>query len=465
MKSSKKSQAFLPNVVKQGKTAFFGVGLVVLLAVLNQSNPGYIDIPFHPYLILFTVLGCLFGLRRTVLMTIPATGFYLYFLYHYVDHEAVETWLTFEAMTMPLLFNVLPATIGVLTDHIRNEMFELKERLSEQEKITKNLETVHTSVSEEKKMIENRFASQVKSSSHIFDYAQILESNDVHEISQAIADLACDQLLEDNCYVYTLEGEAYKLNGQQGPASEEIPDFIPLKEISKYPLIEKAVQYKSLARSEEHDDKSLEHGIVAPLIGYSEKVVGLLIIRTLHFFNYTPSTFSIVNSIASWGGMCVSRSIYLRSVWEGAYRDGVTGMFSEAYFKKRIQAEFEQAKKYSLPLYMVRFYIPGVNKLPITNRNSILKLLSECVSEPTRAVDDTTVGSRIGEFNTIIAIASQPEVDQYKENVIKKFEELKTRIDSESLQEIEVSQCTMNRDVQNVLDDFLESEKKWAPPS
>lgn len=445
------------------KIASLGFAALSILGLLNRSNPGYLDIHPHPFFLAAIGLGAALGLRGALLVGVLISNAYLYFLWLGTDFQVVETIFTLEKMLLPLCMIAVPALLGAMTDTYR---LRLKETLALQEddkRLLADLERINDMITKEKMAIENKVTSQVQTVTQVFEYAQLLETNDPKEITRNLVGIVCDQLGEDNCYAYLLENDGLRLSAFQDTGPSALPELIPSESIAKYPLVHHSIQRRHMTTLEDLQKSGealgTEHGICAPMTTQWDQVIGVLYIRRLHFLNYLPTTFTIFSTVARWGGNCLGRALRLSAARAQTYRDDVTGLFSHSYFEKRIDAEFKQARDYKLPLHLVRMQLSGLDEVPSSKRLPLTKLIADALHRPARQTDTMTLGPTPGSFYVILFLADEKEVLDYCAKADNQISELKANLAYAAPVQIEISRKT--RETETSTEAWL--DKEWIP--
>lgn len=445
------------------KIASLGFAALAILGLLNRSNPGYLNIEPHPFFLAAIGLGAALGLRGALVVGTLIANAYLYFLWLGTDFQVVETIFTLEKMLLPLCMISVPALLGAMTDTYR---LRLRETLSTQEddkRLLADLERINDMITKEKMAIENKVTSQVQTVTQVFEYAQLLETNDPKEITRNLVSIVCDQLGEDNCYAYLVESDGLRLSAFQDIGPSSIPEFIPNEDLEKYPLMLHSIRRKNMTTLEDLQKSGealgTEHGVCAPMTTQWEQVIGVLYIRRLHFLNYLPTTFTIFSTVARWGGNCLGRALRLSAARAQTYRDDVTGLFSYPYFEKRVHAEFKQARDYNLPLHLVKIRLPGLELVPSNKRLPLLKIVADALARPARQTDTMTLGPDAGSIYVIMFLADEKEVLEYARKAAEQFEELKRSLAYAAPVQIEIFRKL--RQDETATDAWL--EKEWVP--
>ncbi|MBI4404443.1 MAG: GAF domain-containing protein [Deltaproteobacteria bacterium] len=454
----------MTNISPRIKVLSLVMAALCLLVLASPKNPAYLGVTTHPYLILAVISGALLGLRSSFLATLLIAGMYVFFLIGTADPKTTESILNLQTLTLPFAIVLLPSFLGELTDRLRRFLKQAAERNNQQGKLVNQLEKINTQLQNDKSRCEAHISSQTQTFTRVFEYAQVLESTDTDEICSALVELICDQLDEDNAYIYILENKALTRKAFRDRNADILSETIPEELWMKNPLVRLAMENKEVTRAQDIARRgwalSGEQGVAAPLLTTSDQIIGVILIRRLDFFKYVPATFATLHALGRWGGMCLARAMHVHAAWEKTYRDEVTGFFSYAYFRKRLKAEFHKARRYQLPLYVVRFDIPALKDMPAYQRLAILRLASHSIEESSRDIDTKAIGETSGCFYTIMMFASSSEVERYKKQVEERFAEIRSQLSLPMSLALLSFRSALKQEHHSLVD-FLASEEPW----
>ncbi len=451
------------------RTILVGLVLVLVIAFLHPSNPSYAGVNPNPYFIIAIVMGAFLGLKNTVLVTPIISATYLVALRVKTDMDAVETFYSLQTFILPAAILIIPTMIAVITDSLRTKVKDIELDLQSRSNSIQELERMMAQIRNESLQIERQFGVHLQSITRIFEYAQILETLDPIRISKGIVDLACEQLGEDNCYVYMITEDGLSRGAYRDTQSDVMPEYISFENLKKYPLINRSYRTREISRVEDLSQKDIEEsfpsqegyfGLAMPLLSGMNQIVGIIFLKRLHFLNYIPVTFTTFRALGSWAGICLSRAIQVQATHRDTYSDDVTGLFTYAYLLKRLENEFKQAKKYNIPLYLLQFNISEIQKIDPIKRLALIRLVAHCIDLFRSEVDVISLGAEEGSFFVMITFLTEQEIEVFKKKVLDEFEELKKHFDAGMPLKLKCTHMGVSVEAENHLK-ITEVEKAW----
>lgn len=465
MNWSLKFKGFLHRPIATLKAIAVSFLFIGILAAVNPTNPGYIFVSPHPYLLGCAIISALLGLRNAFVLSIVCSLAYLGFLWLHVDSQAVESVISLEHILNALAIIAISLALGSISTRFKAKHTQLLQRLSDSNRIIRDVEKLNEKLTQEKKEAEQRVTSQRHTVARILDYAAYFESSDNEEIAQTVVQMIQDQTNIDNAYVYQLKDNDF----HRTAGADTVELLSPTLDGSTLDaLVAQATETKQLTKSEDLDASTdisaFPNGVCIPLLNPAHQIIGFILIRQLHFLLYSANTFAILEAIAQWAGMAISRNENQLLNQQQTFRHNITGLFSHSYFKRRLEIEFQMARKYSLPLSLIHCEISEICNLTPIQRQPIVRLFARAIENTTREVDVLTMGPALGHFYIIMKIASPLDLQAYRRDLNKEFQRLSTEMAEIGPLSVKLSRADLSREI-TTPQQFLESECLWSAES
>ncbi|MBL4890155.1 MAG: hypothetical protein JKX97_09075 [Candidatus Lindowbacteria bacterium] len=135
---------------------------------------------------------------------------------------------------------------------------------------------------------------------------------------------------------------------------------------------------------ERYEGMSLFAGPVVDELG---QVVGLVSVEKIDFVNYNPHSFKTMRTIITWWSDALERRKNIDEIRSRSVFNDELGMYNYSYFERRIEGEFERAKRYGLPLSITLLKILDYDTISRDRTKELRKFVSQVLTMSLRNLD------------------------------------------------------------------------------
>jgi len=385
-----------PVLLKLPKSEFTGsiLGLAVLLAVnflWFSHNPGFEGVCPHPFWLVVLPMAARYGFRAGAVAGLLSALVLLGLRKLGHPDTSWQTVLALSGLIQPLLF----VAGGILLGEIREAQKTRYETLAaEHRQLTENHEDLvqrYEALSRAKQELDTHIISQEQTLTTIYEAAKGLKSLQEEEIFPAVVEILVTFLSAESCAVYLLVEGRLVLAASREPKE----DFVRHKEIpvdegmaAEAIVTRRTVSLNALTPSADFA-KLADDGIVicVPLFTSDNQVLGVLTIERLPFLKFNPQAVRLASIIGEWCGSAIENARSYKDIRDKNIADDVTGAYTYKYFVKRLNEEFQRARRYGQELSLIVFNIDDFASIEGGFQKDILTVLSLIFKNRLRGID------------------------------------------------------------------------------
>lgn len=342
-------------------------------------RPGFIDINPHPYLIVVVLMGARYGYGAGLGSGIISTLLYL----SYTVGEVGPKFL------VPIEFLAAGVVLGLIGDYHRERYMVVRRQITEARDRLQEIEVENTALLDSYNELKKRIVGQEETVITLYDSAKSLESLEVEDLYPAILELLVRYLNIEQCSLYLVEGDKFRLKTYRGwPESEKPREVYSLDT----PMMGEAFKKKGVVtirdfilKSQGEMSSQGEIIMSAPLIFSNNEVIGVTNVEKMPFFQFNPSTVRLFAMMANWASMALENASRFQITKDKNIEDEITGAYNYKYFQKRMEEEFKRAQRYSLALSVILMKIQDYEN--ISDKIKLLKYIAHVLHRNLRDVD------------------------------------------------------------------------------
>ena len=364
--------------------------LVVVNFFLFRKEMGYVGVNPHPYWIIILLLATRYGYKAGLWSGL--TGAILYLVLSQGQKLSMDVMTDFEMLIFkePLLFIVVGGVIGEIREIQKRVHAELVEDYEELKKTHDTLKTHYSALSEAKQELDGTIISQKDTISTLYDAAQALRSLKENDVYPAVLGLLKNYIGAEAASIYAWHDNNLKLKGSIGDDRIERPQSAET-DAGMMGLAIKAGKLVSIKAVMAHEENRgyLQSGILicAPIIDTTGKLYGVINVEKLPFVKFNPLTLRMTSLIADWCGSALENATIFQDVKDRDITDEATGAHSSAYLIKRLNEEFQRARRYKTPLSVMIVDLVGFNDFLDEKKDEIMSITSQIIQKMVRGVD------------------------------------------------------------------------------
>lgn len=363
--------------------------ITVNFFLLNQ-NMGFAGVHPHPYWAVILLLAARYGYRSGLWAGLIGAFFNLVLIHGRQLLIDGPTVLEMTSFVEPLLFIIVGAVIGEIREIQKRANEELREDFAKVKKEYDTLKIHYTALSEAKQELDGNIISTKDTLSTLNEAAQDLRSLNEQDIYPAVLGLLKNYAGAQAASIYLLDNNRLILK----EALEEQSSQRPTAFNADYGMMGlaikagKLVSIKAAMTGEENKDY-LQSGILAsvPIMDEAGKNYGVINIEKIPFVKFNPLTLRMIALIADWCGAALENAAIYQTAKDKDITDEITGAHKNSYLGKRLNEEFQRARRYKLPLSVIMIDFIDIERLPQEKQDDIMTVASGVIHKMARTID------------------------------------------------------------------------------
>jgi len=368
-----------------------GAGLL-LLALVNvllwPEDLGFLDVGFHPGLVLVAVVAARHGLRAGLVAGLVTAGAVAACVVARMDYRSWTELRTLQHYLTPMLLVATGFGLGALREAQIRQARALRTRAEGLEQELAEQAVRFMAATEAKHELERRVADERASLSSLYAAARALETLDAQRLYPAIAVTARRFLQADACQCYVLEGDRLRLRAAEGPPPERTEigpgeGLVGLAirlgrpvSVRDYPL-----------QSPREEPASAGPLMAAPLLSTDGALLGCVTVTALPFLRLSPVSLDRLGLVADWGARTLENARTHEQTRARTIEDELVRAYTYAYYQRRIHEEEVRADRYGRPLSVLIFRIHRYGAVAPERRTELGRVLAMVFSRTLRDID------------------------------------------------------------------------------
>lgn len=424
------------SLIKPKKSEMMEIllGFTVMIAInilFFRDDMGFYGFRYHPYWIIILAIAARYGFRGGLMVGITGGVMMLSLIKISEPDFAIKELMRFKYLVTPVLFIVVGTFLGELREMQKRQFDKLNNGYKELQESFGVLSIKYDTLSMAKQELDTRIISQEQTISTLYESAQALKSLKEEDIYPAVLKILKDFVSTEECSIYKASGEKLKMianlgwqGGNNHPLEVDIEEGIMGRVISTG----KTVSINDVLKADESYNFSDLNLIVSAPITTSEKVVlGVLNIEKMPFVKFNPQSIKIASLLADWCGSALENARTYKETKDRNIADDITGAYTYDYLCKRIEEEFNKARRYKFTFGILVLEIAEYDLIPEMKRQDILPVFKTVYGSIVRKTDLLFVGSDPGSFVFLFPFTPIKGINIVRNKLINAIDEFKFR--------------------------------------
>ncbi len=412
------------------KVITFTLALLSLYLAGHYFSPN--NLPFfrvtpHPYLVTSIVLSCFYGFTFAINFSLAAGAMYLGLLHMQTDYKSVETLISLEYLSLPVLNLMFCGFLGELKTRSLQRIRQLERETgnlnTSTDALVQKVKTLTTESFDLKKRLVNKLET-FKSVLELTKGFHNLERDDLIDFyfKTVTSEIGAKDAVY---YEYDQEKEMYFI--KEFLSADNHPMVLNAKTMSD-PLLNLAfkenriVGIRELYRSTSTFPEEANQALLCVPVIVHENVVGYFAVYDLPFLEYTPNNFGLVEVLTGWLEKSILYSDKFHRLSVNSIYNASLEVYTYQYFKEKLVEDFEAVKRYGVDHYLLRLSIVNAPKSNITTKSNLRKLLAQIIKANLRKTDILCEGRDDSYFNILVPFLKGDEVNSLSKKLDKEIE-------------------------------------------
>ncbi len=435
--------------------AFTGViGLTVINLIFFRTDPGFINVSPHPYWLVVILTASRYGFSAGAFSGLLTALMYLGFATLLVPDISLVDFKSLGMWGKPALFFIVGVIIGEMKELSIKEYDVLSEERDAYKDAFNKIKTKFDVLREAKQEIDTRIISQENTLGTLYEAAQGLRTLNQESIFPAVLEILRDFMSVEDCSVYLLEGDEFKLNTAIRHGKSILPDRMPYTEGLMGIAAEdkRAVSIKDVATA--HMAPS---GIIisAPILADNLKhVVGVLNVEKMPFMKFNSDSVRVAGLVADWCGSSIENATLFKDTKDKLIADEMIDAYTYDYFKRRLREEFIRSRRYELDLSLILLEFPSMENASDEGREEVLMAFSMILKNQIREIDILFLNNKPGSFFLILPTTPPAGARVVVKNILSAFRALSMMAfeSDESLVEIKAGVAGYSKEMEDPME-------------
>jgi hypothetical protein len=386
----------------------------------------------HPYLIIIVILSAYYGLQFSLGLTALMSGQYMLLLHLQTDYQEVETLITMHYLTFPISLFVIGTIIGEIRTRSQNTISSLNTTLTDKDSINTKLVNKINFLNQESSELKKQLVNKLDTTMSIFQMVQGLNTVDEDELYQNYMEILKNQTGIEAAAIYIMFDEtSYKCRYSiEENELDKFPEYQQKGSITD-PLLSKCLQTKKIQTVRDITDekrllKDVNSVICSPII-LDSKLIGYVNITKLPFLQYTPNTFKLISLYTDWLTQSLQHARSFKQLSAHSIVNHNLNTYTLRYFQERAKEEFDQAKRYDLPMSVLKIRLRNVDILEDRKVHFLLKSLAMILNKLSRTTDCIAESDDPNALYVIVSYARRDQVMAFLKRVNEELTEIKQK--------------------------------------
>lgn len=410
------------------------LGFIVMTAInilFFRDDMGFYSFRYNPYWIIILAIAARYGFGGGLIAGITGGVMMLSLIKISEPDFAIKELMRFKYLTTPVLFIVVGAFLGEIREMQKRQFDKLNNKYKELQDSFGVLSTKYDALNMAKQELDTRIIGQEQTISTLYESAQALKSLKEEDIYPAVLKILKEFVSTEECSIYKASGDKLKMIANLGwhgdnnhPLEVDIEEGIMGQAFSTG----KTVSINDVLKADEPYNFSDLNLIVSAPITTSEKVVlGVLNIEKMPFVKFNLQSIKMVSILAEWCGSALENARTYKETKDRNIADDITGAYTYDYLCKRIEEEFNKARRYKFTFGILVFKIAEYDLIPEMKRQDILPVFKTVFANIVRKTDLLFVGSDPGSFVFLFPFTPIKGINIVKNKLINAIDEFKFR--------------------------------------
>ncbi|WP_432736735.1 GAF domain-containing protein [Maridesulfovibrio sp. FT414] len=399
-------------------------GVTAINLVFWRSDPGFLNVSPHPFWIVILLTAVRYGFSGGVFSGGLSALILLAFKALSIPDLAVADFKTLSMWGKPILFFVVGTVIGEMRQMQIKEYNDVCEARDTYKDAFEKIKVKLDILSEAKQEVDTRILSQESTLGTLYEAAQGLRTLSIDSIYPAVLEILRDFMEVEECSIYLLEGNEFRLDTAIRHGRGYLPEVVPVGEglMSLAASRKKAVSIRDVASNE-----SMPGGIIisAPILADNQRhVVGVLNVEKMPFLKFTSDSVRVAGLVADWCGSSVENATVFAETKHKLIADEIIDAYTYEYFKRRLREEFVRSRRYALDLSLILLEFPGLSNASDEGRDEVLMAFSMILKNQIREIDILFISDKPGAFYLILPTTPPAGARVVVNNLLNSFKAL-----------------------------------------
>ena len=414
-----------------------------LLTALNffwfSGDIGFLETPFHPYLLVILPIAARYGFRGGLFSGLLAALLYFGFRVYTSTDPSFLDYIQIDFWGMPTIFAVVGITLGEIRETQKTRYRQLFLEKNDLEMAYLQLTEQFDALSKAKREIDTRIISQEQTLNTLHEAAQALRTLRLEDIYPAVLKMLADYLHVEKASIYMFNEENNLLNLTQafGHDDNTLPATITPGQGIPGECFNKAEPVTLPMELRLSHNTSGEVLMSAPIVKPSNNsVAGVLNVEKMPFLKFNTETIKMVGLMADWCGASIDNAIIYEDTKDKLIADEITGAFTPEYLHYRLKEEFARARRYNTIMSIIFLEIVDFKEFSATTKRDVLMVLSLVLKNLLRTVDLLFLHGKPGKFILMLPSTPAKGAEIVVDKVLKELKEFKFKPYADNDQEL-----------------------------
>ncbi|MFQ5963616.1 MAG: GAF domain-containing protein [Candidatus Scalinduaceae bacterium] len=410
------------------------LGFAIVIAInifLFRDNMGFYGYRYHPYWIIILAIAARYGFRGGLMAGIIG-GIVMLSLMKISEMDiTIKQLMRYKFLETPLFFIVVGAFLGELREIQKRQFDKLNDEFRELQKSFGLLSKKYNTVSMAKQELDTRIIGQEQTISTLYESAQALKSLKEEDIYPAVLKILKNFVSSDECSIYKASEDKLKMianlgwrGGNNHPLEVGIDEGIMGKAFSTGNTV---TINDVLKVKEAHNFSDLNLIISSPITNSKKVVLGVLNIEKMPFVKFNPQSIKMASLLADWCGSALENAKMYKETKDKNIADEITGAYTYDYLCKRVEEEFQKARRYKFVFGILAFEIAEYDLIPEMKKQELLPVFNTIFRNVARKTDLLFVGNFPGIFIFLFPFTPLKGINVVKNKLINAINEFKFR--------------------------------------
>jgi len=405
--------------------------IIIILSILVGINlyffnnkPAFININPHPFWIAIIPLSARYGFSVGFYSGILSGITFLGLVKLYIPGTSFINLFQPDYITLPVFFLFAGVVIGEIREIQKNQYLKLQVKYSTLVSKLNNLSKQFDILNKAKEELDTHIISQEQTLSSLYESAQSLKSLEEKNIYPSVIEMLKEHVHVESCSIYIFSNKklvlkAYLDNAEKKTRPEivETPSGLMAITIQQ----KKTVSINALISSDQFASYT-DAIISSPIVNSSKDILGVLNIEKIPFIKFNPQSVNMSGLISEWCGLAIETARSYKKTKEKNISDDFTGAYNYKYFQKRVDEEFNRAKRYNLSLSILAFEVINFHSFSEKVQKDILIVFTMLFQNILRSIDLLFHGNDTATYFLILPNTSYTGAQTVKQKFLQEIE-------------------------------------------
>jgi polysaccharide biosynthesis protein PelD len=408
-----------------------------------KDNMGFYGFRYHPYWIIIIAIAARYGFRGGLMAGIMGGCIMLSLIKISEPDFAIKQLMRYKFLETPMLFIVVGTFLGELREIQKRQFDKLNDEHKKLQDSFGVLSMKYDAVSMAKQELDTRIIGQEQTISTLYESAQALKSLKEEDIYPAVLKILKEFVSSEECSIYRVSENKLKMITNLGwRESNNRPLEVGIDEgiMGQAFSTGKTVTINDvLAVNETQSFSDLNLIISAPITNSKKMVLGVLNIEKIPFVKFNPQSIKMVSLLADWCGSALENARTYKETKDRNIADDITGAYTYDYLCKRIEEEFNKARRYKFVFGILVLEIAEYNLISETKLQELLPVFNTVFKNIVRKTDLLFVGRTPGSFVFLFPYTPIKGINVVRNKLISAIDEFKFRPYDDEVRLLEIN--------------------------